>query len=299
MAINHLAVIGVGLIGGSLARALKSRDYCRRITGSGRHQGNLEKAVALGVIDDFSLNPADAVRGADVVLLATPLATTAPLCRALAPGLGDGAIVTDAGSAKMSVIEAARAALPAKHFPNFVPGHPIAGTEKSGVEASFAELFEKHLVILTPLPETAAAARERVADMWRTAGAEVIDMPPGRHDEVLAATSHLPHLLAYALVDCLARMQEREEIFRFAAGGFAGFTRIASSSPEMWHDICISNRDALLRMVDRFGEHLGEVRVAVERGDSARLLEIFARAKHARDEFSRKRAAGSSRNDHE
>lgn len=299
MSIEHLAVLGVGLIGGSLARALKRAKFCARVTGSGRHQGNLEKAIALGVIDDFSLNPADAVRGADVVLLATPLATTGPLCRALAPGLKDGAIVTDAGSAKVSVIEAARASLPAKHFASFVPGHPIAGTEKSGVEASFAELFEKHLVILTPLPETTPAARARVADMWKATGAEVIDMPPERHDEVLAATSHLPHMLAYALVDCLARMQEREDIFRFAAGGFADFTRIASSSPEMWHDICLSNREALLRMVDRFGEHLREVRDAIECGDSERLLGIFARAKQARDEFGRKRAVRAGRHDHE
>jgi len=299
MAIDHLAVLGVGLIGGSLARALKRKKYCRRVTGSGRHQGNLEKAVALGVIDDFHLNPAEAVRGADVVLLATPLATTGPLCRALAPGLKDDAIVTDAGSAKMSVIDAARAALPAQHFRNFVPAHPIAGTEKSGVEASFAELYEKHLVILTPVPETAPAAVERVGAMWRAAGAEVVNMPAERHDEVLAATSHLPHMLAYALVDCLARMQEREEIFRFAAGGFADFTRIASSNPEMWHDICLANRESLLRMVDRFGQHLEEVRLAVERGDSARLLEIFSRAKHARDEFGRTRPPRARRDDHE
>jgi prephenate dehydrogenase len=167
------------------------------------------------------------------------------------------------------------------------------------VEASFAELFERHLVILTPLPETSLAARSLVADMWRATGAEVVDMPAERHDAVLAATSHLPHMLAYALVDCLARMQEREEIFRFAAGGFADFTRIASSSPEMWHDICVANREALLQVVDRFGDHLGEIRTAVERGDSAKLLQIFLRAKQARDDFGRKRAARAGRDDHE
>lgn len=299
MTIEHLAVVGVGLIGGSLARALKRAGWCRRVTGCGRHQGNLERALELGVIDDFRLNPAEAVRGADLVLLATPIATTAALCRALAPGLRDGAVLTDAGSAKCSVIEAARAGLPARHFPNFVPGHPIAGTEKSGVEASFAELFEQHLVILTPLAETGAGAQRLVTEMWRAAGAEVIEMAPERHDAVLAATSHLPHLLAYALVDCLARQPERAEMFRCAAGGFADFTRIAASSPQMWHDICLGNRTALLSALDRFESGLAGVRRAIESGDGAALLDIFGRARDAREEFGRQRAARARRNDHE
>jgi prephenate dehydrogenase len=299
MAIDHLAVLGVGLIGGSLARALRRAKYCRKVSGFGRSRAHLKKAASLRVIDSFSLDPAEAVAGADMVVLATPLATTEDLCRRMAPGLLPGAVITDVGSAKSGVIDAARAGLPRKHFANFVPGHPIAGTEKSGVEASFASLFEDHLVILTPLPETAARARQAVTAMWKAAGARVVNMPAGRHDEILAATSHLPHLLAYALVDCLAGMQERAEVFKFAAGGFADFSRIASSSPEMWHDVCFANREALLRVLDRFDNHLEEIRAAIENGDSARLREIFAQAKQARDAFSRRRAARAGRNTHE
>ena len=293
MLIKHVAILGVGLIGGSLARALKRDRFCGTVSGYGRNRATLQKAVDLGVIDSYSTDPAKAVAGAGLVVLATPLSTTEVLCRGISPVLGDDTIITDVGSAKAGVVEAARSGLRASHFANFVPGHPIAGTEKSGVEHSFPQLFDDRLVILTPLPETSIRALELVQAMWDACRARVVKLSVERHDKVLAATSHLPHLLAYALVDCLARMQEREEIFEFAAGGFADFTRIASSSPEMWHDICMANRDDLLRALDRFGEHLSGIRQSIEKGDSRRLLDIFTRAKKARDEFGRNRRAPS------
>lgn len=293
MLIKHVAILGVGLVGGSLARALKRDRFCGTICGYGRNRASLQKAIELGVIDSGSTEPAKAAAGAGLVVLATPLSTVEGLCRGMSPGLGDDTIITDVGSAKGSVVKAARAGLSAAHFANFVPGHPIAGTEKSGVEHSFSQMFDDRVVILTPLPETSIRALELVQAMWDACRARVVKLSVDRHDKVLAATSHLPHLLAYALVDCLARMQEREEIFEFAAGGFADFTRIASSSPAMWHDICMANRNDLLRSLDSFGEHLSGIRQAIDKGDSRRLLDIFTRARQARDEFSGKRRAPS------
>ncbi len=288
MLFDHVVIIGVGLIGGSLARALRRAGACGRITGVGRNRDNLERAVALGVIDDYQLDAAAAADGADLVVLATPLSTTGPLLKEIAAVLAPEAIVTDVGSAKGSVVTAARATL-GDHFPRFVAAHPVAGTEQSGVEASFAELFDDHLVILTPVAETDARAAAAVQRMWQDCGARVVTLGVEHHDRVLAATSHLPHMLAYALVDCLAEMGESEEIFEFAAGGFRDFTRIASSSPVMWHDVCLSNREALLAIMDDFQEHLAEVRAAIAADDGDRLLAIFSRAKQARDDFIRRR----------
>jgi len=289
MLIQRLAIIGVGLIGGSLARALKSKKACGRVVGYGRDTANLQKAVDLGVIDEYSLTVASAVKDADVVVLATPLATTETLLKSMRNHLCDDVIITDVGSAKGSVVDAARAALD-KLFPCFVPGHPIAGKEKSGVEASVADLFEDHRVILTPLPETSVNALSLVNEMWELAGAEVVQVSVEQHDEILAATSHLPHLLAYALVDCLAGMQERDEIFKFAAGGFADFSRIASSNPQMWHDICFSNRKQLLKVLNLFDEYLNNIRTAIKNDDSEELLKIFNRAKETRDRFTQMRS---------
>ncbi len=284
MLIDHLSIIGVGLIGGSLARALKKAKLVNRVTGCNRREDTLKKAIELEVIDDYTLDISDAVKGADVVVIGTPLSTTEKLLPQIAEALANEAVLTDVGSAKASVVNAARTAL-ADQFPRFVPGHPIAGTEQSGVEASFAELFIDHRVILTPVEETCDKAHKLITDMWQAVGADVIDLDVKHHDNVLAATSHLPHMLAYALVDCLAGMQERDEIFKYAAGGFADFTRIASSNPDMWHDICFSNRDALLKTLDVFSEHINQIKVAIEASDSEQLLEIFRRAKQARDEF--------------
>lgn len=283
-AIARLAVLGVGLIGGSLARALREAGVCGEIVGCGRDRAVLERAVALGVIDRYALDPAAAVAGADMVVLAVPVGAVGGVYAAMLPGLDPQAVVTDVGSTKASVVEAVSAAaggLP----PRFVPGHPIAGTEKSGIEAAFASLFQGRRVILTPLESTEAEALARVRNMWEACGAQVALMDVVHHDEVLAATSHLPHMLAYALVDTLARMEDRTEVFAYAAGGFRDFTRIASSDPTMWHDICIANRAALLLMLERFGADLARLTEAVRCGDSNYLLETFQRAKAARDRF--------------
>ncbi len=288
MFINHLSIIGVGLIGGSLARALRKAKLVNRVSGCNRNEDTLKKAVELDVIDDYSLNIEEAMTGADVVVIGTPLATTERLLPQIAGFLKQDAVLTDVGSAKGSVVNAARQAMGEK-FPRFIPGHPIAGTEKSGVEASFAELFIDHRVILTPVKETDDKSHKLITDMWQAVGADVINLDVKHHDEVLAATSHLPHMLAYALVDCLSGMQERDEIFNYAAGGFADFTRIASSSPDMWHDICFSNRDALLNTLKIFSEHIYQIKDAIEKSDSEQLLEIFKRAKQARDKFTRTR----------
>ena len=288
MLIDHLSIIGVGLIGGSLARALRKAKLVNRVTGCNRNEDTLKKAIELDVIDDYSLDINEAVAGADVVVIGTPLSTTEKILPQIVASLKPNAVLTDVGSAKGSVVSTAQKVMGDK-FSRFVPGHPIAGTEQSGVEASFAELFIDHRVILTPLDVTDTAAHKLITEMWQAVGADVIDLDVKHHDDVLAATSHLPHMLAYALVDCLAGMQEREEIFKYAAGGFADFTRIASSSPEMWHDICFSNRDALLNSLELFSEHISEIKGAIENSDSEQLLSIFKRAKQARDQFTKSR----------
>jgi len=284
MLIRKLAIIGVGLIGGSLARALRLAHQCEHISGYGRDQQNLQTALELGVIDDYSDDLAEVVAGADVIVLATPLKTMEPLLQSLAVLAAPDAIITDVGSAKGSVVHTARAVLGNK-LNNFIPGHPIAGTEKSGVEASFAELFVKHMVILTPLQENDPAAIDRITRMWEFCGAHVVPLSVEQHDQILAATSHLPHVLAYALVDCLASMNANDEIFRFAAGGFRDFTRIASSSPEMWADICVSNRDNLLDVIEQFRQQLALITTHISNNDREQLVDIFTRVKMTRDNF--------------
>ncbi len=285
MLIQRLSIIGVGLIGGSLARALKRVGACGEVVGCGRNTANLQHAVELGVIDRYDTNPASAVKNADMVVVAVPLGTMASMFATIREALFPQAIITDVGSAKATVVADARQHL-GEHLPRFVPGHPIAGTEKSGVAASFAELFENRRVILTPLPETDSQAHAKVTTMWKTTGAEVVDMSVEHHDKVLAATSHLPHVLAYSLVDTLANMETRTEIFRFAAGGFRDFTRIASSDPRMWHDICLANRDAILQVLGEFSTDLAQLAEAIQQGDSQRIENIFTRAKTARDQFN-------------
>lgn len=282
--IRKLTVIGVGLIGGSLARALRAAGAVDEVVGCGRGKANLEKAVELGVIDSYSHDVAEAVQGADMVFVAVPLGAMRDVFGQLNGQLAEGAIVTDGGSAKGSVIADFNAAAFA-HKHQFVPGHPIAGTENNGVEASFAELYQNRRVILTPTDAAPAKAVEQVRAMWQVCGADVIDMSVRHHDEVLAATSHLPHMLAFGLVDALASMEEHDDIFRYAAGGFRDFTRIASSNPTMWRDICLANRDALSRMITSFAQELNALAVSVETGDGERLLEIFERAKKARDSY--------------
>jgi prephenate dehydrogenase len=282
--IERLCIIGVGLIGGSLARALRAAGYFGEVIGAGRNPAHLREAVELGVIDRFETDPGRAVAEADMVLVAVPLGAMEGVFRAIHDRLAPGAVLTDAGSAKDSVINAARQAFGC--VPDyFVPGHPIAGTENSGVAASVADLYRNRRVILTPLAHTDRAATARVRAMWEAAGARVSEMEPTHHDAVLAATSHLPHVLAFALVDTLTRLGDREEIFTYAAGGFRDFTRIASSDPVMWRDICLANGDAIQTMIERFITDLKVVGKAVQEHDGERLLELFSSAKQARDRF--------------
>lgn len=298
MKIEHLTTIGIGLIGGSLARSLKRAKVCDRVTGCARTVSELEKALAMGVIDDYSTDPAEAVIGADMVLVAIPLSACEKTFARIAPHLGSNTIVTDAGSVKGSIIKSARKTL-GEHFPRFVPGHPIAGTEKSGVDASFAELYDNHRVILTPVTETATDAVDKVREMWEQAGAGIDIMDVERHDEVLAATSHLPHVMAYSLVSTLSKMEESGDVFRFAAGGFADFTRIASSSPKMWHDIVFANREAVLDLLNRYEKSIDELKDALSRDDSKFVMNMLTEAKQARDKFADNRISRNTNPDTE
>jgi prephenate dehydrogenase len=282
--IGRLCIIGVGLIGGSLARALRAAGYCQEVVGAGRNPAHLQLAVELGVIDRFETDLALAVRDADLVLVSVPLGAMQTVFAAIRDNLAKDAVLTDAGSAKVSVIEAARAAF--GHLPAcFVPGHPIAGTEQSGVAASFPELYRGRRVILTPTGLSAPLAIARVRAMWEAAGAQVTEMGAEHHDEILAATSHLPHVLAFALVESLARLQDQREIFEYAAGGFRDFTRIASSDPVMWRDICLANSAAVHSMIERYIGDLQRLDRAVCDGDGERLLQVFRDARQARDRY--------------
>jgi prephenate dehydrogenase len=282
--IERLCVIGVGLIGGSLARALRDAGFCQEVVGAGRNPAHLQTAVDLGVIDRYETDLSRAVADADMVLVSVPLGAMPAVFSAIKGHLAGHAVLTDAGSAKGGVIEAARQAfdgLPAA----FVPGHPIAGTEQSGVEASFASLYRDRRVILTPLPETDIQATARVREMWEAAGAEVVEMDPVHHDAVLAATSHLPHVLAYTLVESLTRLGDDGEVFEYAAGGFRDFTRIASSDPVMWRDICLANGDAIQLMIEHFMADLQELAEAIQNRDGQQLLDLFTSARDARDRY--------------
>jgi prephenate dehydrogenase len=281
-AVKRISILGVGLIGGSFALGLRAGGFEGEIVGGGRSEANLTRGVELGVIDRYSTDLAEAVQGADLVMLAVPMGAMRGVLEQIRPALKAGAIVTDAGSVKGSFEADARAVF-ADNLARVVPGHPIAGTERSGVEAAFATLYRHRRVILTPLAETDAAATDAVAALWACCGAEVERLSIGHHDRVLAATSHLPHMLAFSLVDTLATMQERDEIFRYAAGGFRDFTRIASSDPVMWRDICVANRDALLEVTEELFRHFQTLHDAIERGDADAVHQIFTRAKAARD----------------
>ncbi|MBP0594615.1 prephenate dehydrogenase/arogenate dehydrogenase family protein [Paraburkholderia sp. LEh10] len=296
---DKLVIFGVGLIGGSLARALRERGDVggeRRVIGVGRSPSSTQRALELGVIDasvslaDDAALP-DALEGADVVLLAAPVAQTQPLLERIAPFLDSSTIVTDAGSTKSDVVDAARAAL-GERIGQFVPGHPIAGRELSGVDAALPDLYVNRNVVLCALPENAPADVERVAAMWRATGASVHAMPPGQHDHVFASVSHLPHVLSFALVEQILNSSDAALKFSFAAGGFRDFTRIAASSPEMWRDVCVANRAALLDEIDGYTAVLARLRTAIEASDGATLEAVFARSRTARSEWQ-ERAASS------
>jgi prephenate dehydrogenase len=280
MRFDRVAVIGVGLIGGSFALALKAAGICGHVVGIGRGAANLQLAKERGIIDSIAQDAADA----DLVLVATPVAQYPQVLESIAPRLKPSAIVTDAGSTKRDVVAAARAALGAK-ISQFVPAHPIAGAEKSGAAAADADLFRGKRVVLTPSQENSAASLKAIEAAWTACGARVSRMSAEEHDAVFAAVSHLPHLLAYALVHEFAGRDNSAQLFGYAAGGFRDFTRIASSHAEMWRDICVANREPLLAELDRYAEKLRALRPLLERGDGAALEQLFAEARAARERW--------------
>lgn len=282
--INKLAIIGVGLIGGSLARALRIAGHVGEVAGYGRSLANLDEAVRIGVIDYAAASAREAVRDADIVVLAVPVGSMPEMLGQVAPVLAEGSAITDVGSVKAAVVAAARAALD-QRFPSFVPGHPLAGSERSGAAASLADLFHGRRVLLTPEPDTDTAALARVSAMWTAAGAVVSEMTAAEHDRVLAASSHLPHALAYALVDMLVRLDDHRSIFDCAAGGFRDVTRIASSDPTMWRDIFLANVTEMTTLLRQYQDELETLAQAIERRDEQWLLETLTRAKHARDKL--------------
>ncbi len=291
---GKVAVLGLGLIGGSLCRAMRASGFADEVVGYDRDGGVGELALDLGVVDRFEASLEHALSGAELVVIATPTLAAADVLGEVLIKLPAETVLTDVASVKGNLVAAyrqTRAAILADDTLSisgvapFVPGHPIAGSERSGVDASRPELFESHRVILTPLGDGDADALALVRRLWESAGAEVVEMPVAQHDAILAATSHLPHILAFALVDALSRSELSDDIFRFAAGGFRDFTRIASSNPVMWRDIALANREPLVQAIDDFGEHLKALRDAVAAGNGAELENTFADARSAREDF--------------
>lgn len=281
MSFKKIAVFGVGLIGGSFALALKRQSAVAEVVGVGRRRETLEQAQRLGLIDRLAGDVADAVNGADLVLVAAPVAQTGVLLSSIAPHLQPDTVITDAGSTKSDVVAAARSALGDK-IAQFVPGHPIAGREQNGPDAALSDLYVGKKVILTPLPENHPEQVARVALAWTHCGALIHQLTPQEHDAVFAAVSHLPHLLAYALVDDIAARPNAERLFHYAASGFRDFTRIAGSSPEMWRDIALANRPALLAELDAYIAQVTQMRDLLNKNEGAALEALFGRAQHAR-----------------
>ena len=284
MQFERVAVIGVGLIGGSFALALKAAGACAHVVGAGRNAANVKLALERGILDSVAADAVAAAHGADLVLLAAPVAQFPKIFQDIGSVLNPKAVVTDGGSTKRDVIAAARKGLGRK-IAQFVPAHPIAGAEKSGAAAASADLFRGRRVIVTPLAENADSSVRKIEAAWSACGARISRMDAEEHDAVLAAVSHLPHLLAFALVHEIAGRENSEQLFSYAAGGFRDFTRIASSHPEMWRDVCLANKDHLLSEVARFEKSLKRVRSLLESGDAAALEKLFAEARAARDKW--------------
>lgn len=280
--IERLAIVGVGLIGGSFARALREAGAVKSVIGIGRSRPNLEYALSEGVIDGYCHDPAEGVRGAQVVFISIPVCSISAMVASIAASLAPGCIVTDGGSVKAEIVrECELLTPPGCHF---VGGHPIAGTENTGAAASFATLFRGKRCILTPTERTDGGALDTVARLWQAAGAQVCSMEPERHDRIFAEISHLPHAVAYALVHAVGTADvEGENVLSYTAGGFRDFTRIASSDPTMWRDIALMNRRALLASIDGFSASLAELRRRIECGDSQGLADFFTIAKRFRD----------------
>ena len=279
---QRVALIGIGLIGSSLAHAMRKKNIAGEITGYARSEATRNTALKLALVDKIFATAAEAVEGADLVILCSPVGTYATLAAEIGPALKPGAILTDVGSVKGAVVRDVAAHVPTGV--HFIPGHPIAGTELSGPEAGFAELFINRWCILTPLPEADPAAVEHLAAFWRACGSNVEMMTPEHHDLVLAITSHLPHLIAYNIVSTAADLEEvtSSEVIKYSAGGFRDFTRIAASDPTMWRDVFLNNKDAVLEMLGRFSEDLSALQRAIRWGDGETLFNIFNRSRQIR-----------------
>jgi cyclohexadieny/prephenate dehydrogenase len=280
--IERLALIGVGLINGSLALALRRKGAVAEIVGCARNEATRARAVERGICERAVADPAEAVEGAELVVLGVPPAACGPVAEAMRPGLAAAAVVTDVGSVKSQIVHEVVPHLPEPR--RFVPGHPVAGTEHSGPDAAFDTLFERRRCILTPIEDTDPEAVARVRWLWETAGAAVDLMTPEHHDRVLAITSHLPHLIAYTIVGTVADLEDqaRTEVFKYAAGGFTDFTRIAASDPVMWRDVFLNNREAVLEMLGRFTEDLVALQRAIRWGEGDKLLDLFTRTRAIR-----------------
>jgi 3-phosphoshikimate 1-carboxyvinyltransferase len=284
--IETVLIIGLGMIGGSLAKALKENDFAKQVIGYDQSCSAIELGIELGVIDNGFDNIARCAASADLIILAVPVKATATVLSLIKDVLRPNVIISDVGSTKGSVIEAARTVF--GQVPSyFIPAHPIAGSEKSGVQAADSQLFVKHKVIITPHHKACEKGILTIARMWQSTGAEVLQMDVNKHDEVLAATSHLPHLLAFSLVDSLAKESASLDIFRYAAGGFRDFTRIAASDPTMWSDVCGANKQAILQQINLFSDGLANLKAAIEQDDEQSIKGIFTRARAAREHFGR------------
>lgn len=280
--IQRMAVVGVGLIGGSLARVLREKNEVNEIVGIGRTEKNLRRAVELGVINSYSHDPREGVKGADLVFLSTPVCSIRKIVADIAPFLSTGCVVTDGGSVKGEIAEACESMMPEGTF--FVGAHPIAGTEKSGVDASFSTLYSGKRCIITPTKNTDKSALEKVVKMWEIAGSDVVLMDTEKHDRIVAAISHLPHMVAYTLVNAVEGYDRFDEgILKYSAGGFRDFTRIASSDPSMWRDITLMNRDGILEMMDLYMKYFSRLRSMVEQRDGVALEKFFSESKKSRD----------------
>ena len=291
--LRALAVLGVGLVGGSFAAALKRAGAVLTVVGYDRDAAALQRAVELGVIDSAAHSVSEAVRGAELIVVAVPVRAIGPVLHDVSLALEANAVVTDVGSTKGDVMRTAREEL-RERYSRFVPGHPIAGRETSGVEAASAELFRGARVVLTPESDTAPEAVDLVRGAWEATGTRVSTMAGDLHDRIFAAVSHLPHLLSFALVSELAERDDAQQLFGFAAGGFRDFTRIAASSPEMWRDIALQNREALLAELDRFGVRLAVFRELIEKGDGPGLLRLMAEARSARTAWAAGKRGGTT-----
>jgi prephenate dehydrogenase len=283
---QRVAVLGLGLIGGSVAAAIRMRGLAGSVTAFDRSPDELSKGLSLGLIDEAAESLEQAVSGADLVIIAVPVLAIGEMLPLIKEFVSPAAIITDVGSVKAPVIAAARQHL-SQSLSRVVPGHPIAGSEQHGVAAANGDLFQHHKVILTPVAETDGDAIEKLTVFWQTMGAEVVQMSPEHHDEVLAQTSHLPHLLAYALIDTLSQQGDSLEIFDYAAGGLRDFSRIAASDPVMWRDIYQANSGPVLTILDRYMQELLELRSMIALGRVDELAQVFGRAKLARDHFSK------------